>query len=198
MTSMMKREGRAKHGLPVPLSSSRSVPSSCTRWQRTCRGNTKTTGSVTALNRIFYSIARITSITHLTTSYDQLKSQGRNSHTSIILSRVPTILVISFFFSFTSFNPLQARLFLSYWIFMEVTLNSLSKNWVFFLCLETRHWFKFRMENRESKKNLEAVEWRKKCNCQFVTIDRSVVAKRNQRIAKIRYANDSCWEYAYI
>lgn len=96
MTSMMKREGRAKHGLPVPLSSSRSVPSSCTRW--TCRGNTKTTGSVTALNRIFYSIARITSITHLTTSYDQLKSQGRNSHTSIILSRVPTILVISFFF----------------------------------------------------------------------------------------------------
>lgn len=128
MTSMMKREGRAKHGLPVPLSSSRSVPSSCTRWQRMCRGNTKTTGSVTALNRIFYSIARITSITHLTTSYDQLKSQGRNSHTSIILSRVPTILVISFFFSFTSFNPLQARLFLSYWIFMEVTLNSLSKN----------------------------------------------------------------------
>lgn len=80
-------------------SSSRSVPSSCTRWQRTCRGNTKTTGSVTALNRIFYSIARITSITHLTTSYDQLKSQGRNSPTSVILSRVPsTILAIFFFF----------------------------------------------------------------------------------------------------
>lgn len=198
MTSMMKREGRAKHGLPVPLSSSRSVPSSCTRWQRMCRGNTKTTGSVTALNRIFYSIARITSITHLTTSYDQLKSQGRNSHTSIILSRVPTILVISFFFLSPrstlckqGYSSHIGSLWKSRWILW-------AKIEYFFLCLETRHWFKFRMENRESKKNLEAVEWRKKCNCQFVTIDRSVVAKRNQRIAKIRYANDSCWEYAYI
>lgn len=98
MTSMMKREGRAKHGLPIPLSSNRSVPSSCTRCQRTCRGNTKTTGSVTALNRIFYSIARITSITHLTTSYDQLKSQGRN--TPLQSCHVPMILVIFF-----SFNP---------------------------------------------------------------------------------------------
>lgn len=123
MTRMMKREGRAKHGLPAPLSSTRSVPSSCTRCQRTCRGNTKTTGSVTALNRIFYSIARITSITHLTTSYDQLKSQGRNSHTSIILPRVPTIL--SWFSLFFFFNPLQASIY-SFRLgsYLEVTLNS--------------------------------------------------------------------------
>lgn len=121
MTWMMKREGRAKHGLPVPLSSTRSVPSSCTRCQRTCRGNTKTTGSVTALNRIFYSIARITSITHLTTSYDQLKSQGRNSHTSIILPRVPTILVI---FSSFFFQPFASKYIPFILDLVEVTLNS--------------------------------------------------------------------------
>lgn len=41
-------------------------------------GKHENNGSVTSLNRIFYSIARITSITHLTTSYEQLKCQGRN------------------------------------------------------------------------------------------------------------------------
>lgn len=193
MTSMMKREGRAKHGLPIPLSSNRSVPSSCTRCQRTCRGNTKTTGSVTALNRIFYSIARITSITHLTTSYDQLKSQGRNSHTSTILSR--SYDSCDFFFFQPSFNPLQARVSLSSLWKSLYRSRRVKIEYLYFLYIETfvRGIDQISMENRESKKNLEAVVWRKKCNCQFVTIDRPVVAKRsNQGIAKIRYANDSC------
>lgn len=155
MTSMMKREGRAKHGLPIPLSSNRSVPSSCTRCQRTCRGNTKTTGSVTALNRIFYSIARITSITHLTTSYDQLKSQGRNSHTSTILSR--SYDSCDFFFLSTLVQPFASKGIPL--IFMEVTLSkSTNKDWVFVFPLyrnvRSRHWSNF-----DGKSRIEEKSW---------------------------------------
>lgn len=185
MTRMMKREGRAKHGLPAPLSSTRSVPSSCTRCQRTCRGNTKTTGSVTALNRIFYSIARITSITHLTTSYDQLKSQGRNSHTSIILPRVSTILS---WFSLFFFSTLCKQAYIPFvldltwksrWI-LEYRVSS--KNSMYFFPLYrnvcSRHWSNFNGKSRiQERPSWGHREWRKKCNCQFVTIDRP--AERN-------------------
>lgn len=139
-------------------SSSRSVPSSCTRWQRTCRGNTKTTGSVTALNRIFYSIARITSITHLTTSYDQLKSQGRNSPTSVILSRVPSTILAIFFFSF---SPPFASKYPSLIIhIMEVALYWIRrvKNWSFIFPLyrnvRSRHWWNFDGKSRILKEKI--------------------------------------------
>lgn len=136
-------------------SSSRSVPSSCTRWQRTCRGNTKTTGSVTALNRIFYSIARITSITHLTTSYDQLKSQGRNSPTSVILSRVPSTILAIFFF--LSVLPLQASISLSSsisWKSLYIEFVEWKIDRLYFLYIETfvRGIDEISMENRGSLK----------------------------------------------
>lgn len=122
------------------------------------------------------------------------------THTPLQSCHVPMILVIFFFFQ-PSFNPLQARVSLSsLWKSLYRT-RRVKIEYLYFLYIETfvRGIDQISMENRESKKNLEAVVWRKKCNCQFVTIDRPVVAKRSNRgIAKIRYANDSCWECAYI